>query len=512
MKIKFLFLLAVVAFLSTCNKFDDLDDIDRVNYEAEFALPLVDTELSIEDILLRIEENSSVKVDPDGLIRFMYSGDVITETSEEVFAAITDELAAIPLIPVLSKRQAIPLSSPDGLDMDRLDLKGGTIGYAFQSNHDEEVEVVITLPTVTKNGIPLTFTKTVPAYSGSGQLPSGIGGADVTDYIIRPEENDSVYIEYEAISVSGEVLEELPLIALQINDLAFRYAEGYLGNQVYEGGRDTIEIDFFDSWVQGDVYFEDPKITFNFENSYGIPTRSVVNVFDIFTVRNEVLPLESEQLTNGIDFPYPGLDEIGAIKIDTFVFTKDNSNIDVVLGAGPVAIDYDVNAITNPDELTDIRGFITDSSYYKVRVDVELPLRARASDFLGRDTFEIDLGQYEEAEYAEFKMIAENTLPLDVDLQLYFLSSGGTVVDSLLDEVQRVVTGADIDEAGNAIGSASTTTIIPFPADRFAKIKGADRIVLNAIFSTVQDGTVSVRIKNEQDIKVRIGAKLGVKE
>ena len=213
-----------------------------------------------------------------------------------------------------------------------------------------------------------------------------------------------------------------------------------------------------------------------------------MNVFDIFTVRGEVLPLESEFLENGIDFPYPGLDEIGVVKTEPFELTKENSNIDVVLGSGPIAIDYDVNAFTNPDSLTDIRGFITDSSYYKVRVDVELPLYARAANFLAQDSIDLDLSDFDGADYAEFKLVSENGLPLDVDVQAYFLDVNGAVIDSLLDDRQRLVEGAPVDEDGNALEANTTTTFVGISEERFAKIKAANKILLNAVFSTVNDG------------------------
>lgn len=513
MKVQFFILVTITSLFVSCNKFDELDDINTVNYEAEYALPLIDTELSLQDILLKIEENSSVQIDPDGLIRFMYSGDVISKDSDEVFAAVNETIASVPVIPLASKRQALPFSSPDGLDMDRLDLKGGSFVYAFNNDNSEKVNVSLDLPTVTKDGEPLAFEATINGYSGSGDLPvysTLFVPTDLTGYTIVPEGDGNIYVEYEAITESGDTVEALPFIAITINDLEFEYAEGYLGNQVYEGGRDTIIIDFFENWIQGDVWFEEPKITFNFENSFGVPTRSVVNVFDIFTADGQVLPLQSDNLEDGIDFPYPGLDEIGVVKNEFFVFTKENSNIDTVLGSKPIAIDYDVNAITNPDSLTDIRGFITDSSYYKVRVDVELPLHARASDFLAQDTIDINLADFDEADYAEFKLISDNSLPLNVDVQAYFLDANGEIIDSLLDDRQRLVQGAPIDGEGNALEPVETITIIPFSAERFAKIRAANKILLNAVFGTVSNGEVSVKIKNDQAIKIRLGAKLGI--
>ncbi|HMQ63591.1 MAG TPA: hypothetical protein PKE06_23105 [Flavilitoribacter sp.] len=497
--------------LSSCRQFDDLQDISSIDYEAEYAIPLVNTSLSLEDILVKLEDNSVIFIDPDGLIRFKYSGDVITKTSDEVFAAINETLAQYPVIPVLSKKQALPFSSPDGLQMDRLDLKGGTFIYAFNNPNTQPVSVTITLPQVTKDGVPMSFHVNVPAYSGSGNQPIGTNfliPASLADYRIVPDQ-DSVYIEYEALTSSGASV-NLSNFLVRIENLSFYYAEGYLGNQLYEGGRDTIEIDFFEKWIKGDIYFENPKITFNFENSFGIPTRSIINVFNIFTVRGDVLPLESEYITDGIDFPYPSLSEVGQVKSTAFVFTKNNSNIDVVLGAGPVAIDYDVNAFTNPDNNTTIRGFITDSSYYKVRVDVELPLHGRANDFIARDTFAIDFSNFTDVRAAEFKLVADNHLPLSVDVQGYFLDENGVVLDSLMNGQQRLVESGQVNADGIVSQPRQTVTFVNFPGDRFFGIKPAKKLLIVAGFSTANNGQGSVKVLANQNIDIRLGAILTV--
>lgn len=504
--------LFLLASFAACTTFDDIEDLESPAYEAEFAIPLLDTRLSMNDILENFEENATLTIDPDGLIRFRYSGDVITKTSAEVFAAINATVSQ-GVIPITSNRQALPFSAPSGLDMDRLDLKTGKLVYLMQNIHNKSVTVTMMLPEVTLNGEPLTITTSIPAYSGTGDPPQAanlftpipLGG-----YLIQPV-NDSIYIEYEAVDTDGNMVNLGPS-GLLINDLSFSYAEGYLGNQLYEGGRDTIIIDFFDNWVRGDVYFEEPRITFNFENSFGIPTRSIVNVFNIFTVRGEVLPLESQYITNGIDFPYPSLDEIGQIKTTSFVFTKENSNIDVVLGAGPVAIDYDVNAFTNPDMNSTIRGFITDSSYYKVRVDVELPLYGNAVDFVARDTFELDFSKFEKVKAAEFKLVTDNSLPLSVDMQGYFLDDNGVVLDSLLSARERVINAAPVDGQGHVIQPKQQITYAPFDADRFEGVRYAKRLSIVAAFSTYNDGNTSVRVLADQQVQVRLGAKLKVGE
>lgn len=499
--------------LAACSQFDDLEGLGGDGFERDFALPLVNTSFSINDILEKFEDNASLTVDPDGLLRFRYSGDVITKSSEEVFAAINATLAQFPLIPLSTGRQALPFGSPDGLQMDRLDLKAGDFAYGFQHTHPKALTVTLTLPTVTKNGIPLSYVVNMPAYSGSGDavlatnffFPTSIAG-----YTIQAEANDSIYVEHQASDVDGAPV-SLTFAAVRIQNLSFYYAEGYLGNQLYEGGRDTIYIDFFENWVRGDVYFEDPVITFNFENSFGLPTRSIINVFNVFTVRGEVLPLQSDFITNGVDFPYPELNEVGQVKTKAFTFNKNNSNIDVVLGAGPVAIDYDVNAFTNPDMITSIRGFITDSSYYKVRVDVDLPLYGRASDFVAREQFPVNLAEYEAVEEAEFKLVADNSLPLGIGVQAYFLDEAGAYLDSLFVQEEALVAGAPVDAAGNVTQALTKTSFVTVSGTRFDNLRQAKTILLTAAFSTTGNGTQSVKIRANQKIDLRMGVKVKVK-
>lgn len=496
-----------------CNQFADLEGIEGVDYEAEYAVPLVNTSLSIQDLLENFEDNSTLTIDPDGLIRFRYSGDVLTKTATEVFAAINQTLAQTGGIPITGARQALPFTAPGGLVFDRMDLKAGTLVYLLTNRHNRPVSITVTMPTVVKNGQPLRVQHNLQAYSGTGDAPSITNiflPISLAGYTITPE-NDSIYIEYEAIDNLGVSVPPSSPSLITISNLAFSYTEGYLGQQFYEGGRDTIYIDFFREWFRGDVYFEDPVITFNFQNSFGIPTRSIINVFDVFTVRNQVLPLQSPFITNGIDFPYPAINEVGQVKEAQFVFSKENSNIREVLGAGPIAIDYDVNAFTNPEEITEIRGFVTDSSFYKVRVDVDLPMYGLATNFAVRDTYPLNFTDYKEVSHAEFKLVADNGMPLAVDVQGYFLDDAGQVIDSLMTNgIDRLMAGAPVSAQGLPVSTQRTVTYVNFPAERFARIRQARRLVLLSLFSTSTDGQQSVKIVNTQKLSLKLGVVVGI--
>lgn len=514
MALRFIALLFLGLTLAACSPFGDWEDIEAITYEAEYAIPLVDSRMDIRSLLERFEAQTTITVDNEGLLHLRYRGDVLEQTSDDVFASINETLNAIPIIPITRQRQALPISTPDGLQLDRVDLNGGMLRYVISNDRAIPLQVVITLPTVVKDGQPLTIRQQLPAYSGQGQVPIATNAflpLSLQGYQLSTE-GDSLYIEYVATGPNGQRYAPSPNTALNIQELDFTYAEGYFGNLDYAATRDTIRIDFFDNWVRGDVSFLDPVVTFNIENSFGIPTRAVVNNFDVLTVKGERLPLRSTLVQEGIDFPFPGLNEVGQTKARAYTFTRANSNIDQILSAGPVAIDYNVDALTNPDGNSDIRGFLTDSSYYRVSVDVDLPLYGSAVNFASRDTFAIDFSGYDNVTGGEFKLVVDNGVPLAVDVQGYFLSPDGRILDELLDDRQRLVAAAPVGPAGLPTESRRAITFSTVEGERFDRIRGANRLVIEAAFSTTADGTVPVQLRDNQELRVRLGVVLSVAE
>ncbi len=203
---KYLMLLVVVIALAAvaCEKIDDLEGIDRVRYEADYAVPLVDTKTSLEDLLEGFEENSTLLIDPDGTLRFLYKGDVIAQSSADVFESINESLP--PIIPITSPNMALPFTSPDGIAIDRMDLKGGNLVYYFENRNTESVNVKVTFPQVTKNGVPLSYQHNLAAYSGTGNAPSASNlflPTSLEGYTIATL-NDSVYIQYQATTPGGD--------------------------------------------------------------------------------------------------------------------------------------------------------------------------------------------------------------------------------------------------------------------------------------------------------------------
>ena len=504
-----LWLLAALLLTASCQDFSNLDEVTVVNDDTEYAVPLVEADLSLTELLENFDQYTFVEVGPDGFITLRYQGDIITQTSEDIFGSIAN-LLSLPLF-IDQPIDTLPFSSPDQLEIDEMEVKSGRIAYSLTHSETEDVTVMIRFPQVLRDGAPVTTTTVVP-YDGDApsSTPMPFPDVDIAGTRIEPLDG-KLLVEHTATLPDGTTI-ELDQFIMQIQDFKFFYAEGYLGSEPYDAARDTIPIEFFENWTRGEVYFEDPVIDIVLTNSFGVPTQSVVEIFRVLTAEGERLDLESVFIDQGFPFDYPELDEVGETRTTIFRFDKTNSNIDEILGSNPVALEYDVNAVTNPTADPDIRGFITDSSFYRVSVDVELPLYGRASDFTVTDTFAVSFSDYEEVASVEFKLVTDNALPVGIDLQGYFVDPDGTVLDSLLANTDRLIVPTDVDANGDPVGTQRSEVFIPMDAARFARLRTADYILVRAAFSTTDNGTESVRIYADDAVRIGVGMKLRLAE
>lgn len=501
--LRYLFVLALGSFLLvTCNKLDDIENTEVIGADAQYALPLASARLSFLDVIDYLNVDSSITLESDGLIRLNYKGDVLTINSEQLFDNIP-----LYIDQVTDTNYVSEFPIPGSIDIDFIDFKTGEMALSFQNERNVPLTVDVYIEDLSKNGTTYQWSTTVEA--GTDDDPSSQNTTVDLEGWKWDTSNDDLSIRYVAIDPDGN-RQYLTKFFMVLTNLEYAYAEGYLGNDLYTLGEDTIDIDFFEDWAEGMIYFEDPKITFTAFNSFGFPVDAVFEKMSIRTLDGNLIPLESEFVTNGVYIDYPRLDEVGDTVITNFAFNKDNSNIREVLGAGPVAVEYDVDGEPNPEMNTSIQGFMLDISELRVQMEVEIPMYAAASKFEIRDTSDFNLEDYGNIDFAEFKLVAENELPLAADMQLYFLDSQNRVVDSLLNNVERIIEAAPVDSEGVVTGLGEKTSFVMVEGTKLDNILSAKKMVLYSSFSTTNDGTESVQVEAEQAVEVRVGVQLGL--
>ncbi len=495
------FLFIVTVLMLSCNKVDDLSNLKPDAANQEFAIPLFSGKTNIKEALDNFGDQDHITIGSDGLITLNFKGDLTTKKANEIWTLFE----TVPFF-LQDSVFALPLSDNTNLFIQKVSYKAGLFSALIQSMVPEDVEVKISVPQLKKNGV--SFEKTINlTYSGVLPVLGQVDSTSLAGYDLSSD-NDTVYIRQQCITKSGKKVNVGIFGAL--TKLKFSYAQGYWGREVVDLPRDTINIDLFNNWRQGTVYFQEPVIKINVLNSFGVPTRSDIKVMKIFTVKGDILDLQSPVITNGINFEYPKINEVGQTKSISFSFDNKNSNIAEVLGSGPAAFDYDIDFIANPDGDINIKGFMTDSSYFLFQADVSLPFYGKAIQFDARDTFDLDFTKFtENAASAELKLITENGVPLGATVQCYFLDAQSKVVDSLFLDKKEIIGAAPVNvSTGLPTGLNKVITYIPLDAARIAKLLPVKRIATKALFSTTNDGITPVKITANQDIFIRMGMKV----
>ena len=212
---------------------------------------------------------------------------------------------------------------------------------------------------------------------------------------------------------------------------------------------------------------------------------------------------------SGIDYAYPGFNEIDMIKTTHFEFNKNNSNIQDIFNEKTKTLSYDINALVNPLQDTTIKGYVTDNSYFVVRVAVEVPLQGSVNQVIVADTLDINLDDFKKVKAAEFKTNISNDFPMDIKVQAYFLDENNKSILSLFKDDGLLIPAAPLNSNGTTSPGVIRSEIIDFDSVRFDKVRQSKRLaVVGQINTTGSDMKNPVWIYDNYGINLQVGAKL----
>jgi hypothetical protein len=513
--------LAVLIALSWqgCKK-SDLENTQLADHSAEFAFPLFNTSLEVNDLVSNIlEENAegdTLIINPDNTITLSYSGDVTEKKATDIF----DFLSA-PGLPVDSSYVQLSLMGVDGVSLRKADLSGGTMSVIMANTLSEKIVGTFYFPSmVNAAGVPYSVPFSINPGGTFFSFPTNLDGwslnADVNIITLRYDAYLPDGTQVLRIPPNGST----PSAGVLFQNLTFHYMEGYWGKLDFPLSTDTIEIDINQTNLNGNVKVKNPKVTITVFNSYGFPTRGIIKYLRFRSKTGELIELESPLIQTGtetgIDFDYPSYaeNEIGQTKTTTFYFDETNSNIAEVFNSQPVEMIYEVAGLANANADPGLIGFLTDSSTVRMNLKVELLLEGQLKNFSADQEINLDFGDFASEtlfDSAEFKLVTENRMPLASHLQVYFRDANNVTLDSLfLDGAQDVIRSAPVNaNTGLTTGETRTETYIPFSAARFENLRqNAKKAYLQTAFSTAEDGTVPVKILTTQGCTVKMGARV----
>ena len=497
-----LLLLGSIFILPSClPEFNfDADDLDE-KWDPGFAIPLLNTELTLQNALDNFSTGGFITQDSDNLLTVVYRSSSFSILGGQFFS-----LPDMP-IPLLDSVQNVPAPFPGNTALDNITLEGGQLKVGLAHLETQAVTVTVTLPDLTIGGLPYSQVYNMPASDGMSPV-SVLDSIDLTDFGLSFEGGD-FKTEYEAISGGQRIL--LPSAYIEMTNLDYSYIDGYFStsNLNLPSGQQTLDL--FANWQQGNIQFEDPKFILNFRNSYGLPIRINIDSLSVNTNFNGTVNFQSQDITNGIDLNFPALGFPG-VATTSITLNNQNSNINDLLSNVPYDVFYNLGATINPDDDSNIDNFLTDSSRLEVDIDMELPMYGNIGLFTLKDTFAFDMSEYQELSRMGFKVITENGFPFEVGMQAYFLDGAGVTVDSLFTGgIAPILAAASVDGNGVVTNRVTSTNEASFDHARFDILKNnVSQMVIVGTLITTDNGNTPVKVFSDYGVKIQLGGILAL--
>lgn len=506
---KYLVAFFAITVLAGCNNnafdFSQLDDIDM---QGDWGLPLLNAEYTIGDILALADNPSLIQQNEDGSleIRYEYSFDSLVSASEYLDSYINQDISvsgtktfssaslppAVGNVQILYNDTLTAVLPADKVIIESATLKEGQVNIQVSYNIPQPTTLTVTCPQLT-NASGQIFQVNVSATNGSYQGTFNVGGYTLTG---NPDQEIDFYLEVKC-NVNGV---SLP------NQLTFTYNASFSQLRFSEirGKFATVDIALDKEWdfdaeflrqhIMGTITIMNPEVSCEILNTFPVDGNIVL----------QEATLSGPGVTGSL---------LATTPATIYVPKSTGHFIPVSLPLASSLLlspDYNHfklrgNASLNPNGLNTPTLVFREDQLISLRLTVTLPLEMSMDNIHFCDT--IDFGGLSLPSEMSFsnillRMALYNGLPFNFQVQAYFYDSGtNTVKDSLFTDVRTVL---------SAQGDAPRMTELFATKENYSDVQNmfaCDKIILSAKLSTNEQ---SVSINANQSLRVQLSARFNM--
>lgn len=490
--------LVLLFFLIACN----ITDYKVADTNAEWSMPLLSGNINATNLVRQTASDAEILVQADGSILLRYLGSTLAKTKKEIFLPV--QSGGIP-IPMTDTSTRVTLPVVGNVIIKKATLSNGNYWFSYSHSRVEDIKLQLFVPQMKRGNQILNHIIEVP-YRGTSPTFGSTDKFSLDDIEMIPD-NNQIDLRYAGINANQNRF-KINTLFFQFDQLDFKYLQGYIGQNVYDLKKDSIIIDLYDSFIPGALIVDDPKVIMTVTNSFGFPSKALINDFTIQT-KSGLISFKSKLFDEGMLFNYPVLAESGQSKTTTFVFDKNNSNVREVLNAQAQRVIYDIDALSNPNQVQDSTYFINDNARVEVKVSVEFPLKVKVNQYPADKTFEVDASALADLREGSLLIESSNTIPMSANAQFYLFNSTNQLIDSVFAVPQLVFAAAGTNDAGISVNAAIHRLTIPVPADKIVSWSKTKKFKITAWFNTpANKNIVQISDKDNMNIKMAFVGKL----
>jgi hypothetical protein len=497
--------------LSLFSCIDDKDySFSSIDVKPTITIPLTNGSVSIRDFL-NDKDSSYFKADKDGLLSLVYSENLSSQDIRGLFSIPdvridnTIKLSGItlPQVPKDIRLDSITTQvdlqlSPEQLS--EISFSAGQLSFTTSliPSSNLNYELIASLPDFVSKTTnqPLTI---------QGKGPVSI---QLSNYIVKLNKNKfTLKIVFvlkrttSAVTIGANANATYQVSLLGMN---FGYIKGFFGDQTTDIPASTLDIGAFgNSLNKASISFSQPQINFVVTSDYGVPVTVNYKIFE--ARKNGAVPVPiSLNPINPVLLNSPTT--LGTSATTSIAVTNTNQ----VINYAPTQFYYQASVNINKG-LSGGNNFLADTSKLRVRLNVSIPLQAKASGITLADTVSVDLSDVNQSqiEEATLKVKITNQIPLDGTIQFYLADKNYVILDQLLTSDQTsLIKGSSVDATGDLKTAGLSDQSLALDKTKLNKLFSAKYIILSAIMSTSKDATgnfVDVKFKTQYKMTVETG-------
>jgi hypothetical protein len=508
-----LFTSYIIILIPGCIKKDKFGDPIIPIWKPDVAVPLVNSDLSMKDLISETNDGKiSLSTDADGLYMLTYRDTAFSELAENVII-IPDQTMVIPVLPASNTPHPLLLSfnftNPNNNNfqgnLKTAELKAGDLSLNLVTNDPSSFTVTLSFPTILNksNGSAFTISKNT-----NGALSFSLTG-DLSQYVINFNANNQLDF---TIAISG--MSGVGTLAGTLNMLGIKYRllEGTFSTISLGGLPGSNDISIFSNILTGGIYFEDPSVTFTFQNYFGVDVTTDLNYLRSIDKANVQTDIDAGELegTNTVQKS----STVGSYGSSSFEVNSTNSTtgggktaLKDVLSTAPQVVEYSVNPYISSSSV----GFVKDDSRIQVAGELKIPFYGSISNYALQDTFDLELNFLDDVnlESVEFDIHTENKVPVELMLQVYFIDTTNNWIrlDSFFVDNKPILKAPTVDNNGLLISPGVDQLVSSFNKEDLQNLKPTNKLIVRASMKTPNAPTTSVKIFDKSNLHIKISAR-----
>jgi hypothetical protein len=541
MKNVLIYSFGMIIFFSSCFKKDD-KDLVLENYNADWALQVINSEFNIADLLDGSDTNNlSIEIVDDDII-LSYSTEQQSDLSEEFYSipdqSFSESYTSEQSLPFTIAGLAFDLPTLDSswvlpnvpLDVDGIEIEGaalkeilvetGVIELSVTNTFQHSVNLDLVIPSISKNGQELSFSNmSIPANS-SVPITEIRSIAGYTVNLKKDGVLNTLQIKMSAgVTFNGGPITTSDQIgfSLAMKDVSYEHVIGRLGRFTIPFDQGSTAISLFDDLdFDGELHIETFNLKTTTVSDWGIPLSLNIEQLEFTSaLGNTVI----DCIDNSIDMK--ALGNVSLVGIDSVVSpfdlgTTNCPSLANVIKTRPNGFNYDLSFTVNSEDVDSDDFFISKNSSVKTSLEGQFYLHGYLKDFSRSDTIsDIDLSSGDDEtggviEEATIRFIFENGMPLELGVDLYFLDENEVVIDQEIDKI--LISSSAVDGEGYSTTSTSNTIDVVLSANRMLEISDkVDKIVMISRLNTSgAQQFKNVHIRPQDKMKIIIGVRATV--